>query len=384
MFNPKKLKIAMFASVNNPIPPPKGTINAPMALTKTLAQGLSKRGHKVVLFAQKNSYVPGVKIYALKDKWNKNLRIENTNWVSNTKFKFSPNFLNYECQKDVKKFYNQTAIAEICLKQKEFDIIHFNYSQIDNIVCFAKLFKKPSLIVIHDFVTPLRKVVLKKAQGFRNLYFVSISNSQRKPCSQKAFIKTIYHGVDILKYQFNPKPENYLLFSGRLLYKKGVDAAILAAQKLRIPLKIVGTINDLSYYNKSIKPYLGKNIQYLGVKSEKQLISLYQNSRALLFPIRWEEPFGLVMIESMACGTPVIAFKKGSVPEVIKDGKTGFIVEPFDKRGKPNLKEFIEAVKKIDQIDRRECRRWVEENFTVEKMLDGYEKVYEKILKREG
>lgn len=371
MLNTKKLKIALFASIDYPIPPPRGIIYAPLVLTEILARGLSKKGHQVTLFAVKNSHVRGVKIYTLDYKWNKNLKIKNTDWVSHTKF--SPSFLNYELQKDIKKFYNQMAISEICLKQKEFDLIHFNYSEIDNIICFAKLFKIPILIVIHDFLTPLRKVVLKKVREFKNIYFVSISNSQPKPYNQGDFIATIHHGVDIRKYQFNPKPKNYLLFSGRLLYKKGVDAAILVARKSKTPLKIIGTINDLSYYNKSIKPYLNRDIQYLGVKSGKQLISLYQNARALLFPIKWEEPFGLVMIEAMACGTPVIGFNRGAVREIIKDGKTGFIVK--------NSKEMIEAVKKIGQIDRKECRKWIEEKFSIEKMINEYEKVYYKILR---
>lgn len=367
----RKLKIALFASIDQTIPPPGNIINAPMTLTKNLARGLLRKGHRVTLFAVKNSHIQGVKIYTLDYKWDKNLKVKDTDWVSYTKF--SPSFLNYELQKDIKKFYNQMAISEIYLKQKEFDLIHFNYSEIDNIVPFAKLFKIPILIVIHDFLTPLRKVVLKKVREFKNIRFVSISNSQRKPYNQGNFIETIYHGVDTQKYQFNPKPGNYLLFSGRLLYKKGVDVAIRVARKSKTPLKIIGTINDLSYYNKSIKPYLNKDIQYLGVKSGKQLSSLYQSARALLFPIKWEEPFGLVMTEAMACGTPAIGFDRGAVREIIKDGKTGFIVK--------NPKEMVEAVKKIGQIDRLECRRWVEEKFSIGKMIDEYEKVYYKILR---
>ena len=116
------------------------------------------------------------------------------------------------------------------------------------------------------------------------------------------------------------------------------------------------------------------------MKSREQLAKLYQDAQALLFPIRWKEPFGLVMIEAMACGTPVIAFDRGPVREIIKHGKTGFIVKPFDKDGKENIKGFVEAIKKIDQIDRRECRKWVEQKFTFKKTVDEYEKVYYEIL----
>jgi len=372
MPNLKKLKIALFSSIDQTIPPPRNIINAPMAFTEILARRLSKKGHRVTLFAIKNSHVRGVKIYTLDYKWDKNLKTEKKDWVSYTAFTTS--FLNYGLQKDIKKFYNQLAVSEICLKQKEFDIIHFNYSEIDNIIPFSKLFKTSILIVIHDFLTPLRKVVLKKAREFKNIHFVSLSNSQRKEYPLASFIKTIYHGIDTKKYQFNSIPKNYLLFSGRLLYKKGVDEAIKVAQKSKNNLKIIGTINDLSYYNKSIKPHLNKSIQYLGVKSGQQLVSLYQDARALLFPIKWEEPFGLVMIEAQACGCPVIAFDRGPVREIIKDGETGFIVK--------NSKEMIKAVKKIGQIERKECRKRVEENFSLEKMIDNYEEVYYKILKR--
>ena len=373
------MKIGFFNSIDTTIPLPKGIINAPMIFTKNLAKKLSEKGHQVSLFALKNSRVPGVKIYPLDYKWNRNIKNEDMDWVSHTCF--TPKFLNYKLKKDIKKFYNQLAISEICIRQKQFDILHFNYSEIDNIIPFAKLFKTPILIVIHDYITPLRKVVFKETQNFKNIYFVSISASQRKSFKKANFIETIHHGIDVNKFQFNPNPKNYMLFSGRLFYKKGVDAAIKTAQKTKNNLKIIGTINDLDYYNKSIKPYLNKNIQYLGTKYRQELIRFFQNARVSLFPIRWKEPFGLVMIEAMACGTPVIAFNRGSVPEIIKDGKTGFIVK--------NTDEMIKAVKKIYQMPETEykkmrynCRKHVEENFTIEKMVDNYEKVYYEILKK--
>lgn len=381
MLDIKKLRIALFSSIDQTIPLPRNIINAPVAFTEILARGLSKKGHRVTVFALKDSHIQGVKIYTLDYKWDKNLKTEKKDWVSHTAFTTS--FLNYELQKDIKKFYNQLAISEIYLKQKEFDIIHFNYSEIDNIIPFAKLFKTSILIVIHDFLTPLRKVVLKKAREFKNIHFVSLSSSQRKEYSLASFIKTIYHGTDTQKYQFNSIPKNYLLFSGRLLYKKGADEAIKVAQESKNNLKIIGQVTDLNYYNKFIKPHLNKNIQYLGIKSGQQLVSFYQNARALLFPIKWEEPFGLVMIEAMACGTPVIAFGRGSVPEIVKDGKTGFICKPND------LNSMVKAVKKIYQMPEAEyrkmrynCRKHVEKNFTVEKMVDEYEKVYYKNLSR--
>jgi glycosyltransferase involved in cell wall biosynthesis len=128
-----------------------------------------------------------------------------------------------------------------------------------------------------------------------------------------------------------------------------------------------------SYFDETVKPYLGEQIEYLGYIERDKLLPYYQDAKALLMPIQWEEPFGMNMIEAMACGTPVIAFRRGSIPEVVIDGKTGFIVDTFD--------EMVEAIKKIDTIDRNACREHVTRNFSTENMVDGYEKAFEKILK---
>jgi len=152
--------------------------------------------------------------------------------------------------------------------------------------------------------------------------------------------------------------------------------AVSAAKRSKQKLIVAGgaTCETDEKYFESVKPMIdGKQIKYIGEVSPKKKNELLGNAKALLFPTIWEEPFGLVMIEAMACGTPVIAFSKGSVPEVIKHNKTGFVVK--------NEKEMIAAIKKIDQINRADCREHIENNFTVEKMVDGYERVYEKIMR---
>ncbi len=131
---------------------------------------------------------------------------------------------------------------------------------------------------------------------------------------------------------------------------------------------------EKEYFKKNIKPYLGTKIKYIGEISQKELSSFYGNASALIYPIEWEEPFGLNMVESMACGTPVIAFKRGSVPEVVKDGKTGFVVE--------NISQALKAVRNIDKIKREDCRKWVEKKFAKEIMVNNYEKIYYKLLKK--
>ena len=138
---------------------------------------------------------------------------------------------------------------------------------------------------------------------------------------------------------------------------------------------IMGRHTEDFYWREKIKPQLKGEIKYQGLLPHLQTAQFYKNAKAFLFPIKWPEPFGLTMIEAMACGTPVIAFDKGSVREIIKDGETGFIVK--------NMREMVQAIKKIDQIDREKCRKWVEEKFTVEKMVQGYEKIFYRILARQ-
>jgi len=174
-------------------------------------------------------------------------------------------------------------------------------------------------------------------------------------------------------FPFSEKPKNQCLFLGRLLPRKGVAEAIQAAIRAKEKLIIAGSPNEGKYWKEKIKPCLKrKNIKYVGSVPYKKTHKYYGESKVLLCPLRWEEPFGLTFIESMACGTPVIAFDRGSAREVINDGKTGLVVK--------NIEEMIEAIKKIDQIKREDCRKWVEEKFTVERMVSEYEKIFYKIV----
>lgn len=196
------------------------------------------------------------------------------------------------------------------------------------------------------------------------------------------FSATIHHGIPIEKFPYNKKPENYLVWLGRITKKKGLTEAIKVAKATKTKLIIAGIINprDQEIFNKEIKPEIDhKQIFYIGPVGHQSKVKLLKNAKALLYPVSWEEPFGLVMIEALACGTPVIAFKRGSVPEIVKDNKTGYQVR--------TVSEMIKAVKKLYSMPveeyqkmRYNCRKQVEKNFTVEKMVDQYEKMYYKIL----
>lgn len=366
----KKLKIAAFVASEIPFPIPedfKG-IYAPVDVALNIAEGLAKKGHDVSFFGPKGS----------KSKICKTVEIPIDPLYKDKTLKFVS-------QKEKEKIFylsDQYIISSIFKEnaKKKFDIIHIH--PVDRTMPFARLTKTPVVYTLHDPIYDWRARFYKMYQT-ENQYFISITDAQRKPAPNINWAGTVYNGINLKLFPFNPKPQNYILFLGRLLARKGAHLAIKAAVETKENLLIAGDKIDSKFWEEQIKPYLKlKNITYKGFLPYSETHKLYQGAKALLCPIQWEEPFGLTFIESMACGTPVIAFSRGSAPEVIKDGKTGFLIEPFDKKGRINISGLIEKIKKIDEIDRNECRKRVEENFTVEKMVDQYENLFYKILYR--
>lgn len=360
------MRIAMFCSGRFITPAPPKTIFAPLHIASVLADEMAKRGHKVTLFAAK-----GTKSKA---------KVETLG--------LSP----LEDRKDIKKcvdvredriinFYEQIFISEIYRRaeKREFDLMHIH--PVEQTIGFAANSKVPTVFTLHDPISCWRKFAYSAyKKNKNNIYFVSISDSQRAPLKGLNYIATIYNGIDLAKHPFGKKAGKYLFLASRIVPQKGFDIAIKAAKKAGLPLVIAGEILDQKYWQKKIKPSLGGKISYAGVIPPSILPRFYKNANAFIFPLQWEEPFGLVMIEAMACGTPVIAFDRGSVREVIENGKTGFIIPPLNKKGEPNIGGMVEAVKKIDTIDRIACRRRVEENFSLRRMCDEYEKIYAEIL----
>jgi glycosyltransferase involved in cell wall biosynthesis len=213
-------------------------------------------------------------------------------------------------------------------------------------------------------------------QEFNDMPLVSISNSQRRPLSFARWTGTVYHGLPPDEFNFRADPEDYFLFLGRISPEKRVDRAIEIAKKTGRKLKVAAKIDrvDRYYFNKHIKHLLDQSfIEFIGEVGRADADKLLGGAAALLFPIDWPEPFGLVMIEALACGTPVIAFRCGSVPEVITDGLTGFIVD--------DVEQAVEAVGKIGQIDRARCRQEFEIRFTDQRMAQDYVKIYEQLVR---
>ncbi len=348
----KKLKIAQLAPLWEPVPPKK--YGGTEMLIELVTNELVKRGHDVTLFAAGNSKTKA----KLKSVFPKSLLEEKVDWYHR-----SQNLIN---------------AANAVKNADKFDVIH-NYAG-DNAMFFSDISKTPMLTtlcnVLPDPKQPKSDEYITYNYYARKTNFVSISFNQRIHTDIKFnYAGTVYCGIDVNKFIFNPKPKNYLAWLGRIHQGKGLAEAVDVSGKSKSQLIIAGNVtcqSDEDYFN-GVKPKIdGKKIKYIGEVGPAKKNELLGNAKAVLFPTKWEEAFGFVMIEAMACGTPVIAFNKGSVPEVIKHNKTGFIVK--------NEKEMVEAIEKIDKINRADCRKHIENNFTVEKMVDGYERIYGKII----
>lgn len=253
--------------------------------------------------------------------------------------------------------------------EREFDMVHFHIEYLS--LPFSRLLEWPSLTTLHNPLPDMPELFC----AFGDLPFVAVSNSQRAQWPSANWRKTIHHGLPPDLYTLNSKPGRYLAFLGRIAPEKRCDRAIEIAKRSGVPLKIAAKIDpyDRPYFDREISPLLaGRNIEFIGEISEREKNDFLGNAAALLFPIDWAEPFGLVMIEALACGTPVIAFRCGSVPEVIDDGVTGFIVDDIDGA--------VQAVRHIESVNRQRCREIFEARFTASRMARDYVSVYCGIL----
>ena len=256
-----------------------------------------------------------------------------------------------------------------CFEHAEaFDIIHNQFDFLP--LSYAGLTDTPVVTTIHGFSSPRIMPVYRKYN--HRTHYVSISDADRSP--ELDYIATIHHGIDTGNFTYNADPAgDYMLYYGRIHPDKGTKEAVEIAMALDMPLIIAGIIQDEEYFNTRVKPFLKEGkIEYIGSVGEDRRDALLGNARLLVHPISFNEPFGLSIVEAMACGTPVVAFNKGSMPELIVDGRNGFLAE--------NSGDAIEKIRRIDSISRQSCREHVEQNFSKEIMAGRYIEVYQKIL----
>lgn len=350
-----QMKIAVVGSLWLPTPPVKygGTEH----VIATLVDGLVAKGHDVTLFAPATAKTLGRLVptvpYALRDK---GISWENTSFTA---------------------FH----LSEVFDRAHEFDIIHMHVNKNQDYLSFplSLLANVPTLFTIHFRLptpqyNPDRYRMLYK---YRFLPYTSISNAQRNG-NYLNFVATVYNSINPTDYPFVKTPENYVAWLGKITPVKGTRQAILAAQKAGKKLVLMGAIEKgvaqaRRYFEEDIKPLIdGKHVIFYPDVGLSQKAKLLGNAQALVNPVQWEEPFGLVMIESQATGTPVIACKRGATEELVIDSKTGFLVKTIDQMAK--------RIQDIGNIQRIDCRQNVLDHFTPEKMIEGYEKAYEKTI----
>ena len=267
--------------------------------------------------------------------------------------------------------HHLVMLEHVFQRASEFDIVHFHVDylhfsisrrqQITHVTTLHGRLDMPDLFPLY--------------QEFRDMPVISISNVQREPVPWANWQATIYHGLPADLYRFRAQPGSYLAFLGRISPEKRVDRAIEIAKRVQIPLKIAAKVDpvDKRYFKREIEPLLGDPlVEHVGEIGDGEKNEFLGNAYALLLPIDWPEPFGLVIIEAMACGTPVIAYRGGAVPEVMEEGHTGFIVEA--------LEDAVEAVRRVPKLSRKRCREVFEQRFTATRMANDYVRVYERLI----
>jgi len=267
------------------------------------------------------------------------------------------------------KVWECLHISAVFERAAEFDLIHNHFDFLP--LSYSGLVPTPLLTTIHGFSSERILPVYQKYNG--RAYYVAISNADRHPSLD--YLATVYHGIPLDEFTLQPQPDDYLLFFGRIHPDKGVVEAIEVARRVGRRLIIAGIIQDHDYFEREVAPHSGQNgIDYIGSVGPEQRDELLGSASALLHLINFNEPFGLSLVEAMACGTPVIAYGRGSIPELIKHGETGFIVNDID--------EAAAGVRSIGELDRTRIRQHVEENFSRERMVDGYIQVYQEALRQ--
>ncbi|HEV7665318.1 MAG TPA: glycosyltransferase family 4 protein [Chloroflexota bacterium] len=351
------MRIAQVAPPLESVPPAR--YGGTERVVATLTEELVRRGHDVTLFASGDSQT-SAQLIPLVDK---------AVWHHRPPYRDFGPFLSLALGRLLRE-----------ADAREFDVVH---SHLDHFgFAAARALHAPTLTTLHGRIDlPELQPVFDE---YREVPLVSISNAQRQPIPDANWMATVYHGIDLEDFTFSPQPGRYLAFLGRISSEKGVAAAIRIASAAGMPIRIAARLplphledpnvrRDWTYYQQEVQPLLqGPDVELIGQVGGRQKDEFLRNAAALLFPISWPEPFGLVMPEALACGTPVLALRAGSVPEIITDGLTGFVRDTEEA--------LVEAVGRIATLDRAACRAEAERRFSATSMTDCYEAVYAQLV----
>ncbi len=339
------MKIAQIAPLYESVPPM--TYGGSERIVSYLTEELVRQGHDVTLFASGDS-VTEANLIAVCER---SLRLDE------------------HCVDQLS--HHVVMLEQVMQRAAEFDVIHFHVDYLH--FPLSRRMRTPHVTTLHGRLDLPDLIPLY--DEFSDIPVVSISDSQREPLPHANWAATIHHGLPYDAYRLHTEPGTYFAFLGRISPEKRVDRAIEIAKKLDIPIKIAAKVDriDRAYFKARIEPMLDDPlVEYVGEIGEVEKSAFLGRARALLFPIDWPEPFGMVMIEALACGTPVIAYRRGSVTEVIEHGVTGFIVDGKD--------DAVAHAARVGELDRRRCRAVFEQRFSAERMARDYMKVYERLV----
>jgi glycosyltransferase involved in cell wall biosynthesis len=343
----EKLRIAQVAPLYESVPPK--LYGGTERIVSYLTEELVRQGHEVTLFASGDSVTRARLVAACP----RSLRLD-------------PGCVDPLA-------HHLVLLEEVFRRVDDFDVVHFHVDYL----CFPfiRRLPLPNITTLHGRLDIPDLVPLHRE--YQGMPVTSISDAQRAPLPWLNWRGTVHHGLPADLHRGIYEPEAYLAFLGRVSPEKGLDRAIEIARRAGLPLRVAAKVDraDLDYYAEVIAPLLAQpHVDFVGEIGEAEKQRFLGNARALLFPIDWPEPFGLVMIEAMACGTPVVAFRRGSVPEVLSDGETGFVVSTTE--------EAVAAVGRLDEISRRGCRAAFERRFTAARMAHEYLRIYRQQIER--
>ena len=355
----------MLAPVSWPVPPK--SYGPWEQVVANLTEALVQRGHEVTLFAARGSKTSARLVATVphsfslwpEDERNRPQRLDPSTGLLDG----PPHFRALEQQ--------HIAICMEAAREGKFDIVHSHLHV--HALIFGRLIPCPMLTTLHGSAwVQADHAILDR---YKDQPFASISDSERAFKPDLNYVATVYNGIDAEVYGYCDVKEDYLLFSGRFAPEKGAAEAVQIALQSGMPLKMAGMVEEKyqEYYEAAIQPYVdNRNVEYLGLLSQKELVPLYQKARGLVCPIRWAEPFGLTLAEAQACGTPILGARKGALVEIIREGKTGFLFDEVD--------EAVRLVPRLSEIEPLACRQNAELRFSSDVMAGAYEKVYRKLL----
>jgi len=320
-----------------------------------LADGLVKKGHEVTLYT-----------------------VGSSRSKAGVKFFFEHPMFQASCG-DVSSFLNVAVThslwAYMDIEREGYDVVHDNTWK-EGLAC-ARFISTPVVHTIHGNFNWENRKFYGMFVGDGHVGFVTVSRFLMESFPGLNYLGVVYNAVDVSRYPFREEKEDYYVYVGRFNEEKAPHIACKVASELGVKLYLAGKVREereKEYFNAHVKPYLNDNIKYLGEVSEEEKLRLLSHAKAYLFPIQWDEPFGITMIEALACGTPVVTFRRGSAPEVVEHCRTGFVVD--------TVEEFAAVLSEVEAINPRKCRERVEETFSVERMVDGYEKAYREMARK--